>query len=105
MDMARKKRGEVKRLPIELDLNDPAQKRVWERWLELSEQGEAAKWAREALISALRPGERSLNRPPPVELSHQNFTRQPQPSWQGRPTPKPGSDKRSSARYEKVEEE
>lgn len=52
MDMARKKRGEVKRLPIELDMNDPAQRRVWEYWVELSEQGGASRWARVALIAA-----------------------------------------------------
>jgi hypothetical protein len=51
MDMARKKRGEVKRLPVELDLSDPAQRRVWEYWVELSEQGKASEWVRQLMIN------------------------------------------------------
>lgn len=50
MDMARKKRGEVKRIPIELDISDPAQRRAWEYWMELSEQGRASEWVRKLMV-------------------------------------------------------
>jgi hypothetical protein len=51
--MARKKRGEVRRMPIDLDLDDPAQAALWERWQELSERGEASQWVRDTLIGSL----------------------------------------------------
>lgn len=49
----RKRRGAIKRLPIELDLGDPAQARVWEYWQDLAGRGQAAAWGRQALVAAL----------------------------------------------------
>lgn len=49
----KKRRGEVKRLPIELDLSDPTQAAVWRYWDELASRGQAASWVREVLAAAL----------------------------------------------------
>lgn len=66
MGMARKRRGEVRRLPIELDLADPTQRRVWEYWTALSERGGASAWARDALARSIpaAPGVQAVNLPP-----------------------------------------
>lgn len=52
-EMTRKKREDVRRMPIDLDLNDPAQASLWEHWEKLSERGEASRWVRDTLIASL----------------------------------------------------
>lgn len=51
--MPRKKRGELKRMPIDLDMDDPRQRALWEHWLALTAEGKASQWVRNTLIAAL----------------------------------------------------
>lgn len=57
--MARKKRENVRRMPVDLDLDDPAQAALWEYWQKLSEKGEASQWVRDTLIASLPAKPRS----------------------------------------------
>ena len=51
--MPRKKRGELKRMPIDLDMDDARQRELWEYWLLLTAEGKGSKWVRDTLIAAL----------------------------------------------------
>ncbi len=53
VSMVRERRGDTKRLSIDLDVANPEQKRLWEHWLALSKRGEAARWVRDCLLNAV----------------------------------------------------
>lgn len=74
--MPRKKRGELKRMPIDLDMDDPRQRALWEHWLALTAEGKASKWVRDTLIAALPAQPKrveQMNRPAkPTNSNHVN---------------------------------
>jgi len=51
--MSREGRSQVGKISIELDLDDAAQRLIWEYWQFLTRSGQASKWAREVLQGAL----------------------------------------------------
>ena len=53
MMMSRDARQQIGKISIELDLDDPAQRLVWEHWQSLTHKGEASAWAREMLQKGL----------------------------------------------------
>lgn len=80
--MPRAKRENIKRMPIDLDLDDPQQKQLWDHWLALAANGKASQWVRDILITAL-PGqtlhEQRIFERPAAPKNERPFTPVPKP--------------------------
>lgn len=108
--MAREKRGETKRIPIDLDLSDPDERALWEHWEKLTKRGDAARWARRVLISAVQSVD--SERTEPVQnmdtkstsnVQQTKATTTPASVWQGKPVPKSGTPNGRSSPVRKAD--
>ncbi len=85
--MPRMKRKNIKRLPpIDLNLDDPAQKEVWDYYQLLTKTGDAAEWIRQSLMPSL--GMPPVVRHKPAKPDVKPATTRPAPIIPSRPVPK-----------------